>query len=167
MIHTKEALLYPKELVTLAPFTRAITEKMVTWFMDPEIMQWMYPGSGDTTAEDIQGWVDRILGDPKKHFFVIESDAEPIGIISVKQFAGMPTVGEIGIAIGEKQFQEKGIGKKSVAKMLEFAKNDLKMTDLIAVINPNNIRSIKLFSGAGFQKTDVVIEGMHTYLKTL
>lgn len=163
----KEAEPATHEFITLSPFTKEFTEKMVEWFMNPEINQYVFYSNADLTPQDIRDWTERILKDPNKHFFVIESDYTPIGVISMKQMKDAPTIGEIGIAIGDKAYQEKGIGKYAVTKMLGIAKNELKMTDILAIIHPANVRSINLFTGSGFQKTDVKIEGMDTFLKTL
>lgn len=152
------------EGIQLVPLTQEHTDLMTDWFTKPEIYQWMYPGSEHATPEDIRNWVERITSDPNKHFFIINTTEKPIGVASIKQIKDSPTIGEVGIAIGDLNEQEKGYGTNALEKILAYGKNTLHLSNIIAIIHPDNTRSIKLFSHFQFQKTDVSIEGMQLYL---
>ena len=164
MLPKYEREVFLSDTISLERFSHAYTDHMVKWFSDPDIMYFMYPGDEEVSTEKIRDWVEKITGSPNKHYFIIESNQMPIGMISVKQMDNLPTIGEISIAIGEKEFQEKGIGKKALSRLLDYGWNTLKLTDMFAIIKPDNIRSKKLFTRAGFYKTDVTIEGMEMYM---
>ncbi len=129
------------------------------WITDPDIRQWMC-GNLPTKPEEVYHWVDSATTDPRRHYFDILLDNKPIGFINIREDHAPSNTGEIGIVIGEKMHQGRGIGHQALDKLVSYAKNTTHLTSLRALIKPNNEKSIKLFTQSGFTyTTSVMIEG--------
>lgn len=122
------------------------------WMNDPDIRMWMYDDL-PSKPEEIYRWVYNATHDPKRHYFDIKIGDKTVGLISLRQDQKPDNTGEIGIVIGEKGFQEKGVGKQAVAQLLAYAKDTVHLHSVRAMIKPDNARSIHLFMGQGFVET--------------
>lgn len=139
------------------------------WITDPEIRQWMC-GTLPTKPEEVYRWVDSATTDPHRHYFDIRLDNKPVGFINIRQDHAPSDTGEIGIVIGEKQYQSRGIGTQALDQLLHYARHTIHLTLVRALIKPDNEKSIKLFIRSGFIHTaDVTIDGtpMLKFEKTL
>lgn len=139
------------------------------WITDPDIRQWMC-GPLPTNPEEVYHWVDSVTTDPRRHYFDIRQDNKPVGFISIREDHTPGNTGEIGIVIGEKQYQSRGIGTRALDQLLHYAQHTIHLTSVRALIKPDNEKSIKLFIRSGFIHTaDVTIDGtpMLKFEKTL
>lgn len=125
------------------------------WITDPEIRQWMC-GTLPTKPEEVYRWVDSATTDPRRHYFDIRLDNKPVGFINIRQDHAPSNTGEIGIVIGEKQYQSRGIGTQALDKLLSYAKDTIHLSSVRALIKPTNEKSINLFTNAGFTYTGIV-----------
>ena len=155
----------PKE--RMAPSIRlerlAYSEKTldlwVKWMNDPAIRQYMF---ADLPRERkiIKTWLEIAANEPSRHYYTILSGDKNIGFINLRVDENPKTTGEIGIVIGEKEYQGKGIGSVALKEVLDVAKDELKLESVRAMIKPFNKKSIQLFTKNGFIKdADVTIEG--------
>lgn len=148
--------------VTLVPVTQNIETRhnWLNWLNDPDINQWMYSDK-PYTLEEVYRWIDRVVSDPKRHYFSIISEGKPVGFVSLREDHKPSNTAEIGIVIGEKDQQSHGIGKETIKQVLEYAKNETSITTIRANIKPNNEKSIRLFTGFGFAfSQDITVEGV-------
>ena len=129
------------------------------WITDPEIRQWMC-GVLPQHPDEVYRWVYNATNDPKRHYFDIQADGKAVGFVSLRQDQQPESTAEIGIVIGDKQYQGRGIGTQAIDTLLTYAKNVVRLTSVRALIKPNNVKSITLFTHAGFAYVgDVSIEG--------
>ncbi len=141
----------------------------VKWMNDPDIRQYMYR-SLTSNKDRIKEWLELASISDSRHYFTIHVDNNNIGFISVRQDKHPINTAEIGIIIGEKEYQSKGIGKKVLSEVLEKCENDYHLSSVRALIKPFNKRSINLFTKQGFTKdTEVTVFGepFIRYIKTL
>ncbi len=122
------------------------------WMNDPDIRTWMYDDL-PSMPQDIDNWIYYATTDPLRHYFDITAGGKTIGLVSLRQDQQPQNTGEIGIVIGEKEYQSKGVGKQTIQQVLEYAKNTVHLTSVRAMIKPNNEKSIRLFTGVGFEET--------------
>lgn len=158
-IHTE----YPnyQQTVELTPIihTQDTLNLWVKWMNDPDIRKWM-DDNLPTSKEVIDERLYIATHDPKRHYFSIQTEGKQIGFISLRQDQMPQTTGEIGILIGEKEYQGRGLGAQAVETILKYAQNTLRLTSVRAIIKPDNEKSIRLFTGAGFVLTgDVTTQG--------
>ena len=148
--------------VTLIPVIQSIENRhnWLTWLNDPDINKWMYSDK-PYTLEEVYRWIDRVVSDPKRHYFSILSEGKPVGFVSLREDHKPSNTAEIGIVIGEKDQQSRGIGKETIKQVLEYAKNETSITTIRANIKPNNEKSIRLFTSFGFAfSQDITVEGV-------
>jgi len=157
--HTE--FLIPKKEAQLVPITHTqeTLDLWIKWMNDPNIRKWMYDNL-PSSEEAINTWLHDAARDPKRHYFSIQTDGKQIGLISLRQDQVPETTGEIGIVIGEKEYQNQGIGTQAVESIMQYAQDTLHMTSVRAMIRPHNHRSIRLFTREGFAHAgNVTIQG--------
>jgi len=114
-----------------------------------------------TAPEDINQWLYNATHDPRRHYFSIVADGKLIGFVNLRQDMVPSTTGEIGIVIGEKQHQSRGIGTLTVQAINTYAKEVAGLTSIRALIKPTNEKSIRLFTGQGYvPQENVTIDGV-------
>ena len=152
----------PSAKVSLIPVVQSIENRhnWLKWLNDPDINKWMYSDK-PYTLEEVYRWIDRVVSDPKRHYFSILSEGKPIGFVSLREDHKPSNTAEIGIVIGEKDQQSRGIGNETIKQILEYAKNETSITTIRANIKPNNEKSIRLFTSFGFTfSQDITVEGI-------
>lgn len=151
----------PQTMIGLEPLrhTRETLDKWMTWLNDPDIRKWMYDDL-PRSPEDINLWLYNATYDPKRHYFTITADGKQIGFVSLRQDQKPDSTGEIGIVIGEKEYQGHGIGTQTVRAIVDYAKDTVHLSAVRAMIKPDNEKSIHIFTAAGFIRTGgVTIQG--------
>lgn len=158
----KQEVRRPETSVHLEPVqhTRETLDAWVKWINDPDIRKWMW-NDLPTAPEDINQWLFNATHDPRRHYFSIVADGKLIGFVNLRQDMAPDTTGEIGIVIGEKQMQSRGIGSLTVKAIDAYAKEVAGLTSVRALIKPTNEKSIKLFTGQGYvPHENVTIDGV-------
>lgn len=125
--------------------------KWLEWMNDPEILQFMYD-TEPYTHDEIARWVKKVTSDPRRHYFSIIADSQDVGFVSLRQDEQPKTSAEIGIVIGDKYYWDKGIGSQTVKQVETYAKNEIGLTNIRAMIKPENERSIRLFTNNGYHE---------------
>jgi RimJ/RimL family protein N-acetyltransferase len=142
----------PVEQIYLEPIahTQKTLDLWVKWMNDPDIRKWMYDDL-PSSPEDINNWLYNATYDARRHYFAIQTSTnKQIGFVSLRQDLQPNTTGEIGIIIGEKDYQSRGVGTQTIDAMLIYAKDNLHLSSIRALIKPDNEKSIRLFSKMGF-----------------
>lgn len=161
MVSQKEVL-KPHMTIRLEPVahTQETLGKWIEWINDPEIRKWMY-NDLPHSPEDINLWLYNATHDPNRHYFSISADNNLIGIVSLRQDQAPNTTGEIGIVIGEKEYQSRGIGTAIIDAIDGYAKDMVGLSSIRAMIKPDNEKSIRLFTGHGFiPSSQVTVDGV-------
>ena len=96
-------------------------ELWVKWMNDPEIRQYMYR-SLTSNKDRIKEWLELASISESRHYFTIMTEGKNIGFVSVRQDKNPKDTAEIGIIIGEKEYQGKGIGSTVLKKFLPNVK---------------------------------------------
>lgn len=143
-------------------------ELWTKWMNDPDIRQYMY-ASLTKVKEAIKDWLQFASESTTRHYFTIMADEKNVGFISVRPDEQPKDTAEIGIMIGEKEYQGKGVGTKALQEVLTKCKNNYSLSSVRALIKPFNEKSIKLFTGQGFvedARVTVFDEPFVRYIKT-
>jgi len=67
---------------------------------------------------------------------------------------------EIGCTLN-KNYQSQGYATEALYKVIDYLFNDLKKHRIIASVDPNNIKSIRLVEGLGFRKEAYFVESLY------
>ena len=125
------------------------------WRNDPEI--WKYTASRPNcyiTEEIETEWIKGVLADKTRKTLAIclKEDSRYVGNVQVTNIKDDEAV--FHLFIGDKTVWGKGIGSAATLKMVEFAKNNLKLKKLTLWVNLENIAAKKAYLKAGFVPVD-------------
>jgi RimJ/RimL family protein N-acetyltransferase len=118
------------------------------WRSDPRINRFIRPDK--RTLEEVRRWYRVNFSGKTNKLYLISHDGNAIGYFIIEGFDRINRKCEFGIIIGEIDFHNKGIGLSVIKMMLKKAFDDMGMHRILAVINEDNVASIKCFSKAGF-----------------
>lgn len=107
-------------------------------------------------------WFHSMIHDKSKYKLVICVKENPVGLIGIKDIDQTHKHCEIGITIGEKNFQGKKIAKKSCAKIIEFLFKEWNMNVIYAKIFDYNEKSINLFKSLNFEYSGCYVDYIFT-----
>ena len=126
-----------------------ITKRYISWLNDPEIIKYTTIEK-KTNLIQIKKYIDNCNKDKKIQLYRIFYKKIHVGNIR-SQLLNKST-STIGIIIGYKKFQGRGIGTKALKKIINnLRKNEI--NQFIAYIHNKNIPSIKIFKHNNFKKT--------------
>ena len=164
---TKEVLSPTVQLEPLK-YSDETLDLWVKWMNDPDIHQYMY-ASLTKDREKMKRWIELASTSASRHYFTINVDNKNVGFISVRQDKHPADTAEIGIMIGEKEYQGKGVGTRALKEVLTKCENDYHLSSVRALIKPFNEKSITLFTREGFiedARVTVFDEPFIRYIKT-
>lgn len=121
------------------------------WRNDSEI--WIYTGSkpnGIITYEIENEWIKKVLKRENEIRFAIctGDENEYVGNVQLTNITKIDA--EFHIFVGNKNFQNKGIGTKATNLILDYAKEILKLKTVYLFVNKNNTPAIKSYNRCGF-----------------
>lgn len=131
----------------------------VKWYNDGQITKYLYYENKFTIEESLK-WLERINNDTTRYENVIKikegNRYKNIGIIGLFNIDYKNKKAGFYITIGEKEYQGKGIAKKSTIDFLNhcFLKFDLEKIYLYTDVK--NISAQKLYEKIGFKKEGIL-----------
>ena len=140
--------------VSLVPLDRKHIDLFLKWFNDPEITQYltMYkPMTRDMEEE----WFNNLKHkEDAVHFAIaINNEDKSDKIIGNCSFQGINNKNRAcscGIAIGEKEYQNKGYGTEAMEMLLEYGFNTLNVNRIELSVYEFNSRAFKTYQKLGF-----------------
>jgi [ribosomal protein S5]-alanine N-acetyltransferase len=135
-------------------------------FGDPEVMRY---GPGVQTESWVQGWLDSCREDYQKFgcgpWAVVERTSGSVigyaGLFHFPDIDGQPEI-EVGYRLAQLHWG-RGYATEAVTAIREYAFHVLCLSRLIAIIDPQNIASIRVAEKAGMRcEKEVMLEG-YTY----
>lgn len=129
----------------------------VKWFNDPEVTQYL-GGYLPMTEMAEAKWIEELATTRAKTdaVFVIEAieddSTKPIGNCGLHKINPKDQTAGFGIAIGEKDYWEKGYGTEATQLLIDYGFRRLNLHRICSSTIEFNKRSIKLHKKIGFQK---------------
>ncbi|MFX1316140.1 MAG: GNAT family N-acetyltransferase [Promethearchaeota archaeon] len=140
------------ERVKLAPHKREYIDKFLKWFNDPEITQYLTIYR-PLTLEMEEEWFNTIK-DRENNIYLsillLEENDKLIGNCGIHNIDCKNRCAFCGIAIGEKEYQNQGLGTETMKLLVEYGFNTLNLNRLELSVKDNNIRAIKCYKKVGF-----------------
>ncbi|MFX1363951.1 MAG: GNAT family N-acetyltransferase [Promethearchaeota archaeon] len=140
--------------VKLGPIKREYIDSFLKWFNDPEITQYliMYRPMTRMAEED---WIENLKeNDDDIHFSIVvfhEDDPEKlIGNCGLHKINWKDRIAEVGIVIGEKEYQNKGYGTEALDILLEYGFDTVNLNRIELYVYEYNTRAIKSYKKVGF-----------------
>jgi len=133
---------------------------LLLWFNDPEVIQYLqfYLPLMELQEEK---WLEQKSFSENDVVFLIEAIMEdgslkPIGTCGLHEIEWKNRKATAGIAIGDKDFWNKGLGTEAARLIIEYAFNQLNLHRIGTSVYDFNERSIAMQKKVGFQ-----VEGRH------
>jgi RimJ/RimL family protein N-acetyltransferase len=142
------------ERVKLGPIKREYIESFLKWFNDPEITQYLVIYRPMTRMAE-EEWMENLKTRENDILFGIvipneDGTEKLIGNCGIHRIDWKNRVGEIGIAIGEKESQNKGFGTEALVLLVEYGFNTVNLNRLELYTYSFNERALKSYKKVGF-----------------
>ena len=140
--------------ISLAPIKREYIDSFLKWFNDPEITQYLTMYRPMTRMEE-EDWFENLKNRENSIHFAIVILAEDgleklIGNCGIHNIDWKNRVGEVGIVIGEKDYQNRGYGTEVIELLLEYGFNTVNLNRIELYVYDYNIRALRSYKKAGF-----------------
>lgn len=136
-----------------------VTQDYPDWLNDPEINAYLDLDGGQT-IESCRSYVRGFIGFDKAMLVGIfdQSSGVHIGNMTLSAIDWRNKYAWIGIALGRKQFQGKGLAKEALSAYIDFCFKKLKLHAVRAGVSVRNEPSLRLFKNCGFTTEGVFRE---------
>lgn len=137
----------------LRPASEQDYELITAWNFDPVISRYFSPRPV-FDEEQQKKWFKRMLVDvTKKKFMIIpHMNQQAVGLVGLQEIDLINGRAEIGISIGDKNWQGKGLGVKSVSLLMRYAFQIMGLYQLRAEVFAENEKARRLFTTCGFNE---------------
>ena len=150
----------PGTRVYLSPVSKADIA-MCEHGMNDEHIAGFLRGHHPATAEDEQGWYDRVSkmrDNDRVCTIVLKETHEPIGIISIHRINWIDRTASTGAFIGRKDLLGIGLGTEAKMLMLKYAFLELNLRMIVSRAYAFNGRSIRYSEKCGYKQIAVYPE---------
>jgi len=142
------------ERVKLGPIKREYIDAFLKWFNDPEILQYL-AGFLPMTRMAEEEWMENLKNrDDTIRFSIVlpqeDGSEKLIGNCGIHNIDWKNRVADVGIVIGEKEYQNKGFGTEAMELLLEYAFNTVNLHRIELYTYEYNDRAIKSYTKVGF-----------------
>ncbi|MFX0106210.1 MAG: GNAT family N-acetyltransferase [Candidatus Hodarchaeota archaeon] len=140
--------------VKLTPIKREDIDSFLKWFNDPELTQYLTIYLPMTRMEE-EEWIENLKNRKDTiHFSIVipneDGQEKLIGNCGIHKIDWKNRVGELGIAIGDKEYQNKGYGTEALELLVEYGFNTVNLNRIELYTYGFNIRAIKSYKKVGF-----------------
>ena len=108
------------------------------------------PYSYYTLQQYILNSTNDIYADKQMRLVILDENNKPVGLLDLFNFEPRHLRAEMGIAV-KKTAQNQGYGQNAVKLAIKYAKNILHLHQICALVDLDNIPSMKLFLNSGFK----------------
>lgn len=142
------------ERITLGPVKREYIDSYLKWLNDPEITQYLTFFRPLTRMME-EDWIENLKNQNDTIVFGIlipeENGAETlIGNCGLHAIDWKNRVGEVGIMIGEKEYQGKGYGTEAMELLLEYGFKTVNLNRIHLRVYEFNSKAINSYNKIGF-----------------
>lgn len=151
--------------VYLTSITDDDLQDFVRW-RNSDLARAHYIYRGVFTVEGQKAWIESQVDTGKAIQYIIwnKADDKKIGCVYIQNIDYINKKGEYGIFIGEEEYLGGGRGREAAELIVGYAFDKLGLHKVYLRVLSDNIRAIKSYEGAGFEKEgifndDVCIDG--------
>lgn len=135
--------------IRLETLNSETAELVRVWRNDPEISRFM-DFKDHISAEQQKLWLKKIQSDKTAYYFLIRKDNIPIGLIHLDSIDKTQKTANVGLFLGNKDFQGTGVVFAGSIVLLDFAFEELGLAKVFAKVNNGNVQAIGYNSFLGF-----------------
>lgn len=144
------------EKIDLVGLSMDYLQDYCEWFNDPEVTDMLGAVKPPFSEAKEREWIEQQLAakDDSRVFTILTKKGKPIGNIGFNHIDYRNKHAVVGIAIGEKEYWNKGYGQDALLTLLEFAFKELGIHKVELGVHSTNKRAIACYKKCGF-----VLEG--------
>ena len=152
------------ERITLGSVKREYIDAYLKWFNDPEIIQYLSMFRPMTRMME-EDWIENLKNrDDTIAFAILITDENVgeklIGNCGLHRIDWKNRVAEVGITIGEKEYQGKGYGTEAMEVLLEYGFKTVNLNRIQLRVYEFNSRAIKSYNKIGFVEEGRMRQGI-------
>ena len=144
------------KLIYLRPLLREdINQKYLSWVNDSEVTKYMEVGTFPTTLESLNTYYDKMTKSSNQIILAIivksEQDLDMhIGNVTLNNINWVHRNAELGIMIGDSEYQNKECNAETIKLMVNYAFGKLNLHKIWTSVHSENRKAIDVYSGLGF-----------------
>lgn len=130
--------------ILIRPLT--IDDANVSWRWRNDAEVWAQTGQrpDKPITVDIENqWIKKVLTEELTKRFAITVDDQYVGNVQLTDITD--STAQLHIFIGEKSFWGKGVASQAIYQILNYAKENLKLTEVYLYVNKSNLAAIKVY----------------------
>jgi RimJ/RimL family protein N-acetyltransferase len=141
--------------ITLRGLELEDTDIILQHFNDVEVRRYLgrlVPVAKEEEIEWIRrGWDARKKGSEFVFGIEVNENQQLIGTCSLFSISSMHRKAELGIAIWNKQYWDKGLGQETLKLLLSYGFDFLNLHSIFLLVNADNSRAIRAYEKVGFK----------------
>ncbi len=134
----------------LSPINQDDYEQYTEWLNDLEVTKYLSLSSVNITIESERNALETLS---KEHNYAIIdlTSNKLIGNVGLMDINNINKTAEIGIFIGDKEFQNQGYGTEAIKLLLDYSFNLLNLNNILLKVYSFNHRALRCYEKCGFK----------------
>ena len=155
--------------ITLRPLQESDFDKYFKWHSDKEIRFQTLMHPYPVTEKLEKDWLEKVMSDfsNKRYVFSIihNTDKNLIGYFQLTEVNFINRNASLGIVIGEKEYQGKGLGEEIMQLGINYAFKSLNINKIRLSVISDNQRALSLYKKLGFKEEGLLkfVNGLTTF----
>ncbi|MCB9811233.1 MAG: GNAT family N-acetyltransferase [Candidatus Nomurabacteria bacterium] len=152
IIKTKQQVFLTTKDLDLVLLEEHDAHKILEWFQDPEVNQFLNGGEFPITTEFEKDYISKMYKNDKKLQLGIyhRKDQKLIGTTGIDRINNVHLEGSFGIAIGNKEYWGNGYGTQTLETMLYWSFKQRGLRTITLSVLSTNPRGMKCYQKCGF-----------------
>ena len=144
----KKEYYFSSQRLTFRTITEFDARQISIWRSDSRIIRYFKNPIKVSESDQLKWYNNTYLQDLSRFEFLVLCDGNPLGFVSLSDIHN--GIGEVGYAIGDSSYRNKGYSKEMIGAICKFGSIEFSIKEFIAVIHRDNIASIKAAASVGF-----------------
>lgn len=150
------------EIITLRSIEKVDLELIRAWNFDPIISKYFSPRLPISLDEQLKWYENQTSSNSKKKLIIeLNETKEAIGMLGIMNLDFLNKNCEVGITIGNNNFEGKGIARQAITLVLDFLFKQFDMHMVYLNVLESNSRAIRFFEKMGFNKKGKIEDIMY------
>jgi UDP-4-amino-4,6-dideoxy-N-acetyl-beta-L-altrosamine N-acetyltransferase len=136
-------------------------EHIVRWRNDPQILGMLF-SHHPLSMQEQREWFAKLPGDSSRVSFIVEMrDGRAVGQGGFAKIDRHSRNAELGIVIGERELQGRGLGAEAVRLLMSYGFGELNLHRISLRVLGGNARALHVYRKLGFKDEGVLREAIY------